>query len=167
MTRWLGLLPACPSHDQVCLHPSCSPRQHGSPVLSRRPPSSVEHRHASDIRHSTPGASLRSGFRCPGASTLNRPHPPHSQVHHYFIALRLISDAFAVRERLGEARVVPRFTCSILPSRSSSTSPRAARAPIQFLRETRLPLPRAIQLGTPEVLRFRGLLVPDWYKLLS
>ena len=30
------------------------------------------------------GPSLRSGFCCPGPSTLNRPHPPHSQVHHNF-----------------------------------------------------------------------------------
>ena len=36
---------------------------------------------------------------------------------------RLIWDAFAVRERLGDPRVVPRFRLSILPSMSSSTSP--------------------------------------------
>src|SRR5215510_15296382 len=34
----LSLLPACPSRDQVCLHPSCSPRQHGPSAQSRRPP---------------------------------------------------------------------------------------------------------------------------------
>jgi hypothetical protein len=110
------LLPACPSRDQVCLHPSCSPRQHGSPVLCRRPPT----------RWSTAklqGPSLRSGLCCPSPSTLNRPHPPHSQAHHNFVVRRLICDAFAVRERLGDPRVVPRFTCSILPSMSSSTSP--------------------------------------------
>jgi hypothetical protein len=84
---------------------------------------SVEHRHASDISRSTPGPSLRSGLCCPGPSTLNRPHPPHSQAHHNFVVRRLICDAFAVRERLGDPRVVPRFTCSILPGMSSSTSP--------------------------------------------
>src|SRR5215831_10780786 len=52
-----------------------------------------------------------------------RPHPPHSQAQRNFIALRLICAAFAVRERLGDPRVVPRFTCSILPSMSTSTSP--------------------------------------------
>src|ERR1700758_4613416 len=31
----LSLLPACPLRDQVCLHPSCSPRQHGPSALSR------------------------------------------------------------------------------------------------------------------------------------
>ena len=69
------------------------------------------------------GPSLRSRFCCPGPSTLNRPHPPHSQAHHNFAVRRLICDAFAVRERLGDPRVVPRFTCSILPGMSSSTSP--------------------------------------------
>src|SRR5262249_45046657 len=34
----LSLLPASPSRDQVCLHPSCFPRQHGSSVQSRKPP---------------------------------------------------------------------------------------------------------------------------------
>jgi hypothetical protein len=31
----LSFLPACPLRDQVCLHPSCSPRQHGPSALSR------------------------------------------------------------------------------------------------------------------------------------
>jgi hypothetical protein len=40
----LSLLPASPSRDQVCLHPSCSPQQHDSPfsvgghLLSGAPP---------------------------------------------------------------------------------------------------------------------------------
>jgi hypothetical protein len=60
---------------------------------------------------------------CPGPSTLNRPHPPHSQAHHNFIVRGLICAAFAVRERLGDPRVVPHFSCLIFPSMSSSTSP--------------------------------------------
>jgi hypothetical protein len=32
------------------------------------------------------GPSLRSGLCCPGPSTLNRPHPPHSQAHPDFTA---------------------------------------------------------------------------------
>jgi hypothetical protein len=43
------------------------------------------------------GPSLRSGLCCPGPSSLNRPHPPHSQAHPDFVALRLIRDAIAVR----------------------------------------------------------------------
>jgi len=60
---------------------------------------------------------------CPGPSSLNRPDPPHSQAQHNFIALRLICTAFAVRERLGDPRVIPRFYRTILLSMSSSKSP--------------------------------------------
>src|SRR3984893_18534028 len=56
-------------------------------------------------------------------SSLNRPHPPHSQAHHDFTAWRLIRDAFAVRERLGDPRVVPGFHCSFLPGMPSSMTP--------------------------------------------
>ena len=69
------------------------------------------------------GSSLRSRLCYPGPSSLNRPHPPLSQAHRNFAARRFICGAFAVRERLGDPRGVPRFTCSILPSMSSSTSP--------------------------------------------
>ena len=117
------MLPACPSRDQVCLQPSCPPRQHGSPVLCRRPPARWSTAMRATYVALLQGPSLRSGFCCPDPSTLNRPHPPHSQAHHNFVARRLICDTFAVRERLGNPRVVPRFTCSILPSMSSSTSP--------------------------------------------
>ena len=55
------------------------------------------------------GPSLGSGLCCPGPSLLNRPHPPHSPAHRDFTAGRLIRDAFAVRERRGDPRVVPGF----------------------------------------------------------
>jgi len=84
---------------------------------------SVEHRHASDCIALVQGPSLRFRFFCPEPSTLSRPHPPHSRAQHNFIARRLICAAFAVRERLGDPRAVPRFCLSILPSMSSSTSP--------------------------------------------
>jgi hypothetical protein len=35
--------------------------------------------------------------------------PPHSRAHPDFAAWRLIRDAFAVRERLGDPRAVPGF----------------------------------------------------------
>ena len=69
------------------------------------------------------GPSLRSGLCCPGPSPLSRPHPSHSQAHHNFIALLLICNAFAVRERLGDPRVVPGFRCTFLPDMPSSTTP--------------------------------------------
>ena len=64
--------------------------------------------------------SLRSGFCCPSPSTLNRPHPPHARAHLAFAAWRFIRDAFAVRVRLGDPRVVPCFPCSFLPGMPSS-----------------------------------------------
>ena len=117
------MLPACPSGDQVCLHPSCSPRQHGSSVLSRRPPARWNTTMRATYVALLHGSSLRIELCCLDPSTLNRPDPPHSRAQHNFIAWRLISAAFAVRERLGNPRVVPRFRLSILLSMSSPTSP--------------------------------------------
>ena len=51
------------------------------------------------------------------------PHPPHSQAHRDFTAWRLIRDAFAVRERLSNPRVVPSFRCTFLPDMPSSATP--------------------------------------------
>ena len=70
-----------------------------------------------------PEALAQSGLFCPGPSSLNRPHPPHSQAHRNFTAWRLIRDAFAVRERRGDPRVVPGFHCSFLPGMPSSPTP--------------------------------------------
>ena len=69
------------------------------------------------------GSSLGSGLCCPGPSSLNRPHPPHSRARPDFAAWRLIRDAFAVRERLGDPRVVPGFRCSFHPDMPPSMTP--------------------------------------------
>ena len=85
------------------------------------------------------GPSLRSGLFCPGPSSLNRPHPPHSRAHPDFTVSRLIRDAFAVHIRicLGDPRLVLSFhrcsftTCRPLRPRGTlrlsipSTSPKA------------------------------------------
>jgi hypothetical protein len=63
-----------------------------------------------------PRAPRRSGLFCPGPSSLIRPHPPHSQAHRDFVARRLIRDAFAVRERRGDPRVVLGFGSIFLPA---------------------------------------------------
>src|SRR5215471_18158122 len=57
------------------------------------------------------GPSLRSGLCCPGPSSLNRPHPPHSRAHPDFTVSRLIPDAFAVHIHicLGDPRLVLSF----------------------------------------------------------
>src|SRR5271169_4369915 len=67
-------------------------------------------------------SSLRSGFYCPSPSTLNRPHPSHSQAHPDFAAWRFIPDALAVLVRLGDPRVVPCFHCTFLLGMPSSTA---------------------------------------------
>jgi hypothetical protein len=67
--------------------------------------------------------SLRSEFYCPSPSTLNRPHPSHSQAHPDFAALRFIRDAFAVLVRLGDPRLVPCFRCTFLIDMPPSTTP--------------------------------------------
>jgi hypothetical protein len=69
------------------------------------------------------GPSLRTRLCCPGPSSLSRPHPPRSQAHRNFAAWRLIRDAFAVRERLGDPRVVPGFRCTFYPDMPSSKTP--------------------------------------------
>jgi hypothetical protein len=79
-------------------------------------------------------SSLRSGFYCPSPSTLNRPHPSHSQAHPDFAAGRFIPDALAVLVRLGDPRAVPCFRCAFLlgmPPSTTTGSPSAAIA--QFL----------------------------------
>ena len=65
---------------------------------------SVEHRHASNLRCSTPGALAPVRVMLSRPSTLNRPHPPRSRAHRNFTAQRLICDASAVREHLGHLR---------------------------------------------------------------
>src|SRR6202035_5089890 len=108
VTQTSSLLPAYADHVLVCFRPSCIPSY---PRMSR----SVSGRLRADAppwRVGNPppqGSSLESGLCCPGLSSLNRPHPPHSQAHHDFAARRLIRNAFAVRERLGDPRVVPGF----------------------------------------------------------
>jgi hypothetical protein len=69
------------------------------------------------------GSSLGSELCCLGPSSLIRPHPPHPRAHRDFIAWRLIRNAFAVRERLGDPRVVPSFRCPFRPGMPSSLTP--------------------------------------------
>src|SRR6202049_69213 len=107
------------------------------------------------------GSSLGSGLCCPGPSSLNRPHPPHSQAHRDFTARRLIRDAFAVRERLGDPRVVPGFHCSFLPGMPSSMTPGSSTSIYSRAAMSTWPSPRSERLGTPKIpaIRFtRGTL---------
>jgi hypothetical protein len=144
ITLRLSLLPACPSCGQVCVHPSYSPRQHGNPRSKSGPPARWSTAMRATRVALLHGSSLRFGLCCPKPSTLNRPDPPHSQAQPNFIARRLIWAAFAVRERLGDPRVVPRFRLSILPSMSSSTSPGSRPLPISSSFAVRICLRRGV-----------------------
>ena len=119
ITRRLSLLPAYPVHDTglppsfVLSAAACIPRTE-SEATARCNTAILQ------------GPSFRSGLCCPGPSSLSRPHPPHSQAHRNFIALRLICDAFAVRERLSDPRVVPGFRCTFHPDMPSPTTPESS-----------------------------------------
>ena len=69
------------------------------------------------------GPSLKSGLLCPEPSSLIRPHPSHSRAHRDFTAWRLIRDAFAVRERRSDPRVVPGFRYPFRPDMPPSLTP--------------------------------------------
>jgi len=144
---------------RIGLRPSsCPPQQ----ISALRTVSETPARSSTAIRAASAalpqGPSLRSGLFCPGPSTLNRPHPPHSPAHRDFAAVRLIRRAFAVSADLGHQRVVPCFRCPFPLGMSSSKapgSPLAART--QFLRQRRWPSSRRHGLGTPipPAIRFR------------
>jgi hypothetical protein len=146
----LSLLPAFAVRHPVCIRPSCT-------SWSRRLSRTAPGRGLDDappcggILHLPQGPSLGSGLFCPGPSSLNRPHPPHSQAHRDFTAWRLIRDAFAVRERLGDPRVVPSFRCSSLPGMPPSPTP---GSPTSLCSRTSMPTwpsPFDHRLGTPDI----------------
>src|SRR6202140_1347603 len=96
------------------------------------------------------GPSLRPGLFCPEPSTIIGPIRPTRR--HIAISpfLRLIRDAFAVRERLGDPRVVPSFRCTFLPGMPSSPTP---GSPTSICSRTSMPTwpsPNDHRLGTPD-----------------
>jgi hypothetical protein len=105
--------------------------------------------------------ALPSGLSCPGPSSLNRPHPPHSQAHRNFTARRLIRDAFAVRERRGDPRVVPGFHCSFLPGMPSSPTPGSSTS-ISRNSMPNWPSPNDHRLGTPDTPAIRSARAVDF-----
>src|SRR5215510_11136852 len=148
----LSLLPACPSRGQVCVHPSCSPWQHGNPRSKSGPPARWSTAMRATCVALLHGSSLRFGLCCPKPSSLNRPDPPHSQAQHNFIALRLICPAFAVAGALRQPATGSALS-SVDPSQHVILyvpgEPPAAC--IQFLHGAHLPSPESPRLGTPNV----------------
>jgi hypothetical protein len=88
--------------------------------------------------------------------------PPHSQAQRDFTAWRLIRDAFAVRERLGDPRVVPGFHCTLLPGMPSSPTP---GSPTSICSRTSMPTwpsPIDQRLGTPDPPAIRSTRAADF-----
>ena len=104
---------------------------------------------------------------CLEPSSLNRPHPPHSWAHRIFTAWRLIRDAFAVRERLGDPRVVPGFRYPFCPGIPSSPTPGSSIIVISSAAMSTRPSPRVDRLGTPKTpaIRFTRAMtfVASWF----
>ena len=86
---------------------------------------------------------------CLEPSSLIRPHAPHSWAHRDFTARRLIRDAFAVRERRGDPRVVPGFRCTFLPDMPSSPTSGSSGIVLSNSRCRHGSSPRAQRLDTP------------------
>jgi len=111
----------------ICFRPSCAANENRD-SRSESGPITRKHTAVESGRYSPPqGPSLESGLCCPGPSSLNRPHPPHSQAHRDFAEHRLIRSVIAVRERLGCPRVVPSFRCPFLPDMPPSLTPGSSR----------------------------------------
>src|SRR5215468_230474 len=106
----------------VCLRPSCTswPHHYSRTEPGRGLVSAPPWRVGSPPPQ---GSSLRFELCCLEPSTLSRPHAPHSQAQHNFIALRFICTAFAVRERLGDPRAVPGFCFPFPTDMPPSTTP--------------------------------------------
>jgi len=143
-------------------------RSDSAAVLRRRPPASPSTTMRATAAALPQGPSLRSGLYCPGPSTLIRPHPPHSPAHRSFAARRLMCDAFAVRERLGDPRVVPRFHCHSF----SACRPQCPRGGCRCVHPvpSRLALTfaeRSQRLGHSRCQPFRGIPIRFRYNLLS
>ena len=104
---------------------------------------------------------------CLEPSSLNRPHPPHSWAHRIFTAWRLIRDAFAVRERLGDPRVVPGFRYPFCPGIPSSPTPGSSIIVSSSAAMSTRPSPRVDRLGTPKTpaIRFTRAMtfVASWF----
>jgi hypothetical protein len=95
------------------------------------------------------------------SNPLNWPHPPHSQAHRNLTARRLIRDAFAVRERRGDPRVVPAFTAhSFLACRP--LRPRGVRHRYPEIRCRHWPSPNDHRLGTPDTPAIRSTRAVDF-----
>ena len=117
--------------------------------------------------HNPRGPRSCPSYAVSSRHTLNRPHPPHSWAHRIFTAWRLIRDAFAVRERLGDPRVVPGFRYPFCPGIPSSPTPGSSIIVSSSAAMSTRPSPRVDRLGTPKTpaIRFTRAMtfVASWF----
>ena len=122
----LSPLPACPVRSRVCVRRSRPPWPHQTLAQSRgsrlgvTPPCERHPPLYPRGPRSGPGCSVPVHRRLIG--------PPHSRARRVFPAVPVMLDAFAVRERLGDPRVVPCFRCPLFPDMPSSTPPECSSA---------------------------------------
>jgi len=132
LTCWLSLFPAYPSRSFglrspfVCFVAHISVAQWQRVGLDRTPPLERPSSLYPRGPRSVPGYSVpdHQRFSAPSA-----PLAGTARLHRK----RLIRTAFAVRERRGDPRVVPRFHCILLLDMSSSRSPESSPLLTQFL----------------------------------
>ena len=107
----------------VCILPSCPPLPACRTPLCVGARRALRHRHASGQAALPQGPSLRTGFCCPGPSTLMRPHPPHSRAQRDFAARSLYAlpslcvSASATRDWFPAFTAHSFSTCRPLPLR--------------------------------------------------
>ena len=136
--------PNCHAH-LVCIPPSRPPLLNLYIPALCRGSCALEHRHSSSLAALPQGPSFRSGLCCPGPSSLNRPHAPHSQAHLDFAAWRLIRDAIAVpiRNRPRQPATGSELSLMLFHNMSSSeTTGNFSAAPTQYFTEN-----SGLQLG--------------------
>jgi len=144
----LSLLPACAVRCLVCIRPSCTSwSQRVSRTVSGRGP---DHAPPGGHYSSAPEALAQVRVIVSRSVITCRPHPPHSQAHRDFTAWRLIRDAFAVRERRGDPRVVPSFRCTFLPDMPSSPTPGSSVIALSNITMTTRSSPHPNRLDTPD-----------------
>jgi hypothetical protein len=116
---------------------------------------------------SAPGALAQLQVMLSRSVIAYRPHPTHSPAHRDF-TVSAYTRCLAVRERLGDLRVVPGFRGSFLPGMPPSTIPGSSDIDrVQYSSRCRHgPSPKSERLGTPNSpairftrgVRFRGFL---------
>ena len=156
--------PAC----RVCHRPSCLADLHRSFPAQCQGRWALQAPPCERFSALPQGPSLRSGLCCPGPSSLNRPHPPHSPAHPDFAARRFIRDIFAVPDLHRPRRPTSGSELSSMLFRNMSSSTTTGNSSAAFtqcftedtslhLRMTVSAFPSPSHSDPSEGVSFRGL----------